>query len=132
MKPGMKIDHIAVWAEDLELLRAFYEKYFGFSCGKKYENAGRRFCSYFLSDGGGVRIELMSEPGLKAPAEGGGKTRGFAHLAVSAGGKENVDALTERLRRDGYRILGEPRTTGDGYYESVVGDPEGNRVEITE
>ena len=68
-----------------------------------------------------------------APAKsaGGESAAGLAHFAISAGGRENVDVLTERLRRDGYRILGEPRTTGDGYYESAVSDPEGNRVEIT-
>jgi lactoylglutathione lyase len=42
-----------------------------------------------------------------------------------------VDTLTERLRADGYRVVGEPRTTGDGYYESVVLDLDGNRIEIT-
>lgn len=28
-------------------------------------------------------------------------------------------------------LFGEPRTTGDGYYESVVLDPEGNYLEIS-
>ena len=56
---------------------------------------------------------------------------GFCHIAVSTGSAEQVRDLTERLRQDGYAVLGEPRTTGDGYYESVVADPEGNRVEIT-
>lgn len=56
---------------------------------------------------------------------------GLAHISFSVGSKENVDNLTERLRHDGYAVIGEPRTTGDGYYESVVADPEDNIVEIT-
>jgi len=54
-----------------------------------------------------------------------------AHLAISVGSKEKVDELTEKLRADGYTVAGNPRLTGDGYYESVVFDPEGNRIEIT-
>ena len=54
------------------------------------------------------------------------------HIAISAGSRENVDKLTEEIRSRGFRVHGEPRTTGDGYYESVVLDPEGNLVEITE
>ena len=50
---------------------------------------------------------------------------------MSLGSAELVDELTERLRDAGYTIAGEPRTTGDGYYESVILDPEGNRIELT-
>jgi lactoylglutathione lyase len=32
---------------------------------------------------------------------------------------------------DGYKCVSDPRRTGDGYFESVVLDPEGNRVEIS-
>jgi lactoylglutathione lyase len=56
---------------------------------------------------------------------------GIIHFAISVGSKEKVDSLTHQLRSDGYQIIGEPRTTGDGYYESVVLDPEKNRIEIT-
>ena len=56
---------------------------------------------------------------------------GYAHLSFSVGSKEEVDRLTRKMSDDGIQVIGEPRTTGDGYYESVVLDPEGNRVEIT-
>jgi lactoylglutathione lyase len=56
---------------------------------------------------------------------------GWAHIAFSVGSEQAVDSLTERLRSDGYTIAGETRTTGDGYYESVILDPEGNQIEIT-
>ncbi len=127
----MHIEHIAIWAEDLDKLCAFYTTYFGLTKGNKYENHTKRFSSYFLSFGEGTtRIELMHIPDMDTPANRG-HLQGLAHLAISVGNKEAVDSLTERLRNDGYTILSEPRTTGDGYYESAVADPEGNYVEIT-
>lgn len=128
----MKIEHLAIWADNIELLRQFYTKYFNLACGGKYVNPKRNFTSYFLSFGEDkTRIELMHIPNMANPA-GRGNMKGLAHFAISAGGKDAVDTLTEKLRKDGYTIVGEPRTTGDGYYESVVLDPEGNYVEITE
>ena len=38
--------------------------------------------------------------------------------------------MIEQFRSDGYKIVGEPRITGDGYYEGAVLDPEGNIVEM--
>ncbi len=126
----MRIEHIAIWAEDIEVLREFYIKYFGMRCNDKYVNPKRVFSSYFLSfDGEKSRIEIMNIPNMAEPSSRG-NLKGLAHFAISIGSKDAVDMLTERLRNDGYRILSEPRTTGDGYYESAVADPEGNYVEI--
>jgi lactoylglutathione lyase len=128
----MTIDHIAIWAKDLETLRAFYERYFQAKAGEKYFNASKNFSSYFLSFNSGCRLEIMQMPGI--PASDNDiyeQFIGLIHFAVSVGSKEKVDTLTDDLRRDGFEIVGEPRTTGDGYYESVVLDPEGNRIEIT-
>lgn len=126
----MKIEHIAIWVDDIELIRDFYIKYFGVTSGEKYINPKRNFSSYFLTfDEGETRIELMHIPAMDSPASRG-NLKGLAHLAISVGGKQAVDTLTEKLRQDGYTIAGEPRTSGDGYYESAVLDPEGNYVEI--
>lgn len=126
----MRIEHIAIWVEDIELLREFYTKYFGMRCNDKYVNPKKCFSSYFLSfEGEKTRIELMNIPNMENTVSRG-NLKGLAHFAVSVGNKENVNTLTERLRNDGYTILSEPRTTGDGYYESAVADPEGNHVEI--
>lgn len=128
----MKIEHLAIWAEDIELLRRFYTKYFEMECGDKYVNPKKNFASYFLSCGKDkTRIELMHIPDMESPVSRG-NLRGLAHFAVAVGGKDAVNVLTERLRNDGYIILSEPRTTGDGCYESAVADPEGNYIEITE
>lgn len=126
----MKIDHLAIWVGDLELVRQFYVKYFNANSGEVYINAKRGFTSCFLSFGEDkTRVELMHLSQIEEPLSRG-NLKGLAHFAISVGGKKAVDALTERIRKDGFTVSGEPRTTGDGYYESVVLDPEGNVVEI--
>jgi len=128
----MKIEHVAIWAEDLENLKSFYERYFDAKAGDKYLNPKKKFESYFLSFESGCRLELMQMPSIPVSENDAYKQfTGLIHFAVSTGNKANVDALTQRLSADGYEILDGPRFTGDGYYESIVLDPEGNRVEIT-
>lgn len=131
-QPKTKIEHAAIWVEDLEGMSEFYTKYFQASRGSKYQNTAKKFSSYFLKfDHRKTRIELMHNPDYLPRNENGSKINGLAHLAFSVGTKARVDELTNQLRSDGYTILGEPRTTGDGYYESVIADPEGNAIEIT-
>lgn len=126
------IEHAALWTRDLERSRSFYERYFDAQAGARYVNEQKQFTSYFLSFASGARLELMHTPTVEAvlPAEDA-EWQGYAHVAFSVGSEQKVDALTKRLRDDGYEVVGEPRRTGDGYYESVVLDPDGNRVEIT-
>ena len=128
----MKIEHIAIWVRDLEITKDFYTTYFQMSCGDKYVNEKKSFSSYFLSFDGGARIEIMHRPDIIEQAEKAGTFFGLTHFAISVGSKERVDELTEAIRSEGFEVTGEPRTTGDGYYESVVMDPEGNLVEITD
>lgn len=125
----MEITHIAIWTEHLDELRDFYRAYFGVSCGEKYVNPAKRFESYMLSFGGDCHLELMRRSDINGPVQT--PQTGLAHFAVSCKDRDEVCALTERLRSDGFQIVGEPRTTGDGYFESVVADPDGNLVEIT-
>ncbi|TFH37421.1 MAG: glyoxalase [Anaerolineales bacterium] len=128
----MKIEHLAIWANDIEKLREFYVKYFGLKQDDKYSNQRKGFSSYFLSFESGARLEIMQ----MSSVEGSGRDpvkhyAGFAHLAISVGSKEKVNLLTSLLKTDGYIVLDGPRTTGDSYYESIVLDPEDNRIEIT-
>ncbi|HEX8528620.1 MAG TPA: VOC family protein [Cytophagales bacterium] len=127
----MKIEHVALWTNNLERAKTFYCAYFGGQPNDKYVNGAKQFSSYFLTFSGGARLELMQKPGLQPANPAQNNTAGYVHLAFSTGSRDAVDHLTDRLRRDGYPVLGEPRTTGDGYYESVVADPDGNLVEIT-
>lgn len=128
----MHIEHVALWVCDLEGMRDFYLKYFDTTSGEKYVNSAKQFTAYFILFGEGkTRLELMTRPDI-TPIDGKrGFNMGLAHFTISVGGKDRVNALTERLRQDNYTIFSEPRTTGDGYYESVVLDPEGNILEIS-
>ena len=128
----MRIEHIAIWTSDLERMRDFYQTYFNMQCGDKYENIKKGFSSYFLSFDSGARIEIMERKDILNGSREKGSVNGLTHIAISVGDKATVDKLTERLKLDGFEIFGEPRTTGDGYYESVILDPEGNHIEITE
>jgi lactoylglutathione lyase len=126
----MKIEHIALWVSDLENMKEFYSRYFGARPNQRYHNEKTGFTSYFLSFESSARLEIMSRPDVTT-SRASAPTYGYAHLAFSVGSKQMVLELTERLRNDGYEVAGEPRTTGDGYFESVIKDPEGNLVEIT-
>jgi lactoylglutathione lyase len=128
----MKIEHLAIWVDDLEKVRQFYLDYFEVRSSEKYTNPKKGFTSYFLTFGENkTRLELMNRPDIVNEPDKRGFSKGIAHLAISVGGKDAVNNLTERLRTDKYTIESEPRTTGDGYYESVVLDPEGNYLEIS-
>jgi lactoylglutathione lyase len=127
----MKIEHLAIWTNDLERLKAFYVKYFGAVANDKYYNPKKEFTSYFLSFGNGCRLEIMHTPHVAQQQNHQFQHAGLDHFAVSLGSKQAVDQLTERLRKDGFVVRSEPRTTGDGYYESVVLDPDGNFLELT-
>ncbi len=125
------LDHIALYSSQLEVIRQFYETYFGAIANEKYINPRKGFESYFLSFSGEARLEIMQKEHVADGANAdGSEYLGLTHFALSVGSKEEVDRLTERLRDHNYRVVGEPRTTGDGYYESVILDPDGNRVEI--
>jgi lactoylglutathione lyase len=126
------IEHVALWTTDLERSKQFYAKYFGADAGREYANPSKGFKSVFLSFEGGARIEVMQTSKLSPIVlEPGAQRMGLTHLAISVGSVEQVDELTRRLKEDGFTILDGPRRTGDGYYESVALDPDGNRVEIT-
>lgn len=127
----MNIEHIAIWTRDLEKMKDFYLYFFDLRANEKYHNPKKQFSSYFLAFDNGARLELMHRPDIEELLSKSEENIGITHIAISVGSKEKVDLLTERIRESGYRIIGEPRTTGDGYYESVIADPEGNRLEIT-
>ena len=127
----MKIEHVSLYVNSLEAMMNFYIKYFNAAANSQYHNPKTGLKTYFLTFESGTRLEIMSRPDMhqseKKPAQ-----TGYIHIAFSLGSKENVDCLTKRLADDGYTVLSAPRTTGDGYYESCVLDPENNQIEITE
>ena len=126
----MKIEHIAMYVNDLDAARDFFIKYFNAKSNNGYHNPKTDFRSYFLSFDDGARLEIMNKPQMSDSAKEIGRT-GYIHIAFSLGRAEKVDQLTERLRSDGFEVISGPRTTGDGYYESCIIAIEGNQIELT-
>ena len=126
----MRIEHIAMYVNDLETTRDFFVKYFNARSNSGYHNETTDFSSYFLSFDDGARLEIMKKPVMEDAVKGIART-GYIHIAFSLGSKDAVDELTEKMRNDGYDIISGPRTTGDGYYESCIIGIEGNQIEIT-
>ena len=128
----MRIEHIAIWCKDIEAVKMFYENYFNAVPSQKYANKQKGFSSYFLTFDSGARLELMHMDSVPANANDPyTQFTGLTHLAISVGSDDKVDQLTSELKQAGHLIIDGPRRTGDGYYESVVLDIEGNRIEIT-
>lgn len=127
----MKIEHVAMYVSDLEAARDFFCAYLGGLSNDGYHNPATGFRSFFLRFEDGSRLELMRKPGVIETGKQPART-GYAHIAFSVGSRDRVDALTERMRKDGYEVLSGPRVTGDGYYESCIVGFEGNLIELTE
>jgi lactoylglutathione lyase len=127
-----RIEHIALWTENIERLAGFYAQYFGASVGPKYTNPSKGYESRFLTFEDGARLELMNTTTLRPVTYDPGVQRmGLTHVAIAVGSESRVAEVTELLRRAGFSVLSGPRRTGDGYYESVALDPDGNRLEVT-
>jgi len=126
----MRIEHIAMYVNDLEAARRFFVEFLEGHSNEGYHNVRTGLRSYFISFGDGSRLELMNRPDVLDTDKAAART-GYAHIAFSVGSKEKVDELTERLRSAGYEVKSGPRTTCDGYYESCIASIEGNLIEIT-
>lgn len=128
----MKIDHVALWTNKLEEMKDFYVEFFNGTANDKYNNILKNFESYFITFQSGARLEIMRKPEIiDLKTEVDKQYLGFVHIAFSVGSIEMVDELTIKLQKRGYQIVSGPRKTGDGYYESCILDPDGNKIEIT-
>lgn len=126
----MRMEHAAMYVNNLEKAREFFVTYFGGRSDAGYHNRTSDFRSYFISFDDGARLEIMTRPEMSDQKKELSRT-GYIHLAFSLGSREQVDLLTERLKADGYKVLSGPRMTGDGYYESCIVGVEGNLIELT-
>ena len=126
----MKIEHIAMYVNDLEGARDFFVKYLDGKSNDGYHNKNTDFRSFFISFDDGARLEIMQKPQMEEAEKTLNRT-GYLHIAFSLGSAEAVDSLTARFKEDGYEVVSGPRTTGDGYYESCIVGIEGNQIEIT-
>ena len=125
----MKIEHVALYVNDLENAKKFFMKYLGAKSNDGYHNQKTGFCSYFLTFEDGARIEIMNTPEMVDLPKKLART-GYSHIAFSVGSIEKVDELTAELKADGYEVISGPRITGDGYYESCIVAVEDNQIDI--
>ncbi|MBQ6131226.1 MAG: VOC family protein [Selenomonadaceae bacterium] len=125
----MNIEHVAIYVNNLEVEKNFFVKYFGAQASAKYTNFRNDFTSYFLTFDNGSRFEIMHRIGMFDPKKEKYRS-GYHHIALNVGSRKDVDALTSRIEDDGMVIVAAPRKTGDGYYASIVTDPEGNEIEL--
>ncbi len=128
----MKIDHIALFCNDLEAMRRFFMDYFEAKPNELYHNRKTGLQTYILSfPDGDTRLEIMHRTDASKQIGDEYLHLGYIHASFSVGSKEQVDKLTLRLMKAGYQVHSNPRTTGDGYYESCVEGPENVLIEIT-
>ncbi len=125
----MKIDHIAMYVNDLEAEKDFFVKYFDAKAGSKYTNFRSDFSNYFLRFDDGSRLEIMTRNSSNDAKKERYRT-GYHHIAISVGDRKDVDDMMKKFDADGVIVVSGARTTGDGYYAAVIVDPEGNEVEI--
>jgi len=125
----MHIDHIAIWTNDLERLKNFYSGFFNCKVSDRYNNEVKQFSSYFLSFQNGARLEIMKRHDVTSPNDK--EVTGLAHFAIKLESRGQVDSMTKMFEDAGIIVESQPRTTGDGYYESVILDPDNNKIELT-
>ncbi|MBE8954188.1 MAG: VOC family protein [Quinella sp. 2Q5] len=125
----MNIEHVAIYVNNLEVEKNFFVKYFGAKASEKYTNFRNDFTSYFLVFDNGSRFEIMHRTTMIDPKKAKYRS-GYHHVALNVGDRKAVDDLTRELEDDGIFVVTAPRETGDGYYASIVEDPEGNEIEI--
>jgi lactoylglutathione lyase len=129
----MKIEHIAIWTKQIEVIKDYYIQYFGGITGKIYNNPSKLFTSYFVSFDSGARLEIMTNPDIIENKNNIDNQNhiGLTHIAIEVGSMKEVDNKADELRKAGFPILDGPRKTGDGYYEFTSIDPDKNRIEVT-
>lgn len=129
----MTLEHVAIWTDNIDLLKDYYVKYFHGVPNAKYTNETKGFQSYFLSFASGARLEIMCMPGIPENKNDTviNQHKGIIHLAFGVDTVHEVDEKAKQLAGDGYKILSGPRQTGDGYYEFETLDPDNNRLEVT-
>ncbi len=129
---GVTLEHAALWVQNLEAMRQFYEGMFAGKAGTLYVNPTTGFSSYFISFENSARLELMHRADIPENRNDVVRAQhlGLIHLAFDTGSRDEVDGMAAQFKEVGLEVLRGPRVTGDGYYEFEALDPEGNRIEI--
>ena len=129
-RAAAQIEHVALATNDVERLCGFYQQLGAAALPLSIE-PGTGLRAYVL-DFCGVRLELFERPGGREGAAVDTLAPGLMHLGFAFGSADAVDELTRVIATAGHRVLERPHRVGElGRYESVVLDPDGNRVKLT-
>ena len=85
----MKIEHVAMYVNDLEAARDFFVLYLEGKSNNGYHNPKTDFRSYFINFDDGAILEIMNKP-LMSDTEKGLNRTGYIHIAFSLGSKSAV------------------------------------------
>jgi len=125
----VQIEHIALATSDLQRLCIFYRQLGAVvSSASTDSDTGLRICVF---DFCGTRLEVFERPGTRPDVAGGERSPGLIHVGFALGSADAVDELTGSLAAAGHRVLEPPHRSSElGRYESVVLDPDGNRLKL--
>ena len=96
----MKIDHVAMYVNDLEAEKDFFVKYFKAQAGSRYSNFRTESTNYFLKFDDGARLEIMKRE-TSVDVSNKPQRTGYNHIAICVGDRKDVDDLTKRMEKDG-------------------------------
>ena len=125
-----QIERIALATNDLEAMCDFYRQLGGVvSPFSTRSEDGLRACAL---DFCGIRLEVFERQHKTNGAAKEGTPPRLLHLGFALGSADAVDELSRILAAAGYQVLEQPhRARKSGRYESVVLDPDGNRLKLS-
>jgi HAD superfamily hydrolase (TIGR01509 family) len=120
----MRHHHVGIEVRDLFALELFYRTALGFTERYRYVSARQAGLRTVFLERDGFELEL-----LERPREAGWRPGLQGHLSLEV---DDVDAEHARLAALAWPgvTLSPPRTTGDGFREAELRDPEGNVIEL--
>jgi lactoylglutathione lyase len=126
----IQIDHIALATDDLACLHGFYRSLGAVASPTSTDrDTGALSC---VMDFCGVRLVLFERPSSGEAEIGNEQAPALLHLGLALGSADAVDELTAVIAAAGHRVVEPPGRNGEaGRYESVVLDPDGNRLKLS-
>ena len=131
LSPGIpQIEHIALATNHLECLCDFYRQLGGVALPRSPgPGDGLRGCFLYCW---GVRLVVFARPRGRHAAARANRLPRLLHLGFTLGSADAVDELSRVLAAAGHRVLESPHRANElGRYESVVLDPDGNRLKLS-
>jgi glyoxylase I family protein len=116
-----RIEHFALFADDLERLVAFYREVFGLSV--LVDNSDAIPPGYFLGDGAGCVLELIARPSQAGAVD----QRFVCHVAFHV---EDPETVRDELERRSLVVESDTRVQTPEVTMFFFRDPAENRVQV--